>query len=142
MNGKMMRLILNINAGSSSVKFALMAAEANKIVKDYARGQIEGLGREAEFSMRFTDGRRDVRETMPAGTKTSHKEALGLILKTVDDIYGLSSLVGAGHRVVHGGPHFIEPVRLDEAVTAELKKLIPLAPLHQPHNLAAVDSLR
>jgi acetate kinase len=103
---------------------------------------VDGIGRDAEFSMRFTDGHKDVKEVMSSGTKTSHKEALGLILKTVDDIYGLNALVGAGHRIVHGGPNFIKPTILDAAAIAELKKLIPLAPLHQPHNLAAIESLR
>lgn len=137
-----MRLILIINAGSSSVKCALMAIDAQGSVQECARGQVDGIGRDAEFSMRFADGHKDVKEVMSSGTKTSHKEALGLILKTVDDIYGLNALVGAGHRIVHGGPNFINPSILDAAAIAELKKLIPLAPLHQPHNLAAIESLR
>ena len=137
-----MRLILIINAGSSSVKCALMTIDAKGLAQECARGQVDGIGREAEFSMRFADGHKDIKEVMPAGVKTSHKEALGLILKTVDDVYGLNALIGAGHRIVHGGPNFVKSTKLDSTSIAELKKLIPLAPLHQPHNLAAVESLR
>jgi acetate kinase len=137
-----MHLILIINAGSSSIKCALIAIDAQGRVKECARGQVDGIGREAEFSMRFTDGHKDIKEAMPAGVKTSHKEALSVILKCVDDTYGLTTLVAAGHRIVHGGPNFTKPVKLDAASIEELKKLIPLAPLHQPHNLAAIESLR
>ena len=137
-----MHLILIINAGSSSVKCALMRIKANGQTEDCARGQVDGLGHTARFTMRFNDGHDNINLSMPSGTNTAHKDALGLILKTVDDIYGLKSLVGAGHRIVHGGPHFIKPTRLDSTVLAELKTLFPLAPLHQPHNLAAIESLR
>lgn len=137
-----MHLILVINAGSSSIKCALMAIDAQGLVKECARGQVDGIGHEAEFSMRFADGHKDIKEAMPAGVKMSHKEALSVILKSVDDTFGLSALIGAGHRIVHGGPNFVKPTKLDSASIAELRKLIPLAPLHQPHNLAAVESLR
>ncbi len=136
-----MRLILILNAGSSSVKCALMTIDDQGEPHDLARGSIDGIGQSAEFSMRFTDGQPAIKEVMATGSTPSHKDALGLILKTVDRLYGLSSLVGAGHRIVHGGPHFVKPIRLDRANIEELRKLTPLAPLHQPHNLAAVDSL-
>ncbi|NBU13493.1 MAG: acetate/propionate family kinase [Alphaproteobacteria bacterium] len=136
-----MRLILILNAGSSSVKCALMQIDEQGTAHDLARGSIDGLGQNAEFSMRFMDGHPAIKEAMPAGSQISHKEALSLILNTVDRLYGLSSLVAAGHRIVHGGPDFVKPVRLNRTNVDELRKLIPLAPLHQPHNLAAVDSL-
>ena len=136
-----MRLILILNAGSSSVKCALMQIDEQGIAHDLARGVIDGLGQNAEFSMRFMDGHTATKEALPAGSHTSHKEALSLILNTVDRLYGLSSLVAAGHRIVHGGPDFFKPVRFNRTNVDKLRKLIPLAPLHQPHNLAAVDSL-
>lgn len=136
-----MRLILILNAGSSSVKCALMTIDDQGEPHDLARGSIDGIGQSAEFSMRFTDGQPAIKEVMATGSTISHKDALGLILKTVDRLYGLSSLVGAGHRIVHGGPHFVKPIRVDRANIEDLRKLTPLAPLHQPHNLAAVDSL-
>jgi len=136
-----MRLILILNAGSSSMKCALMQIDEQGTAHDLARGSIDGLGQNAEFSMRFMDGHPAIKEAMPAGSQISHKEALSLILNTVDRFYGLSSLVAAGHRIVHGGPDFVKPVRLNRTNVDELRKLIPLAPLHQPHNLAAVDSL-
>ena len=136
-----MRLILILNAGSSSMKCALMQIDEQGTAHDLARGSIDGLGQNVEFSMRFMDGHPAIKEAMPAGSQISHKEALSLILNTVDRLYGLSSLVAAGHRIVHGGPDFVKPVRLNRTNVDELRKLIPLAPLHQPHNLAAVDSL-
>ena len=79
-----MHLILIINAGSSSVKCALMRIKANGQTEDCARGQVDGLGHTARFTMRFNDGHDNINLSMPSGTNTAHKDALGLILKTVE----------------------------------------------------------
>ena len=72
---------------------------------------------------------------------TSHEDALAALLRWLEDHYPDNHLVAAGHRVVHGGSLYTAPVLIDASVTAELRRLIPLAPLHQPHNLAAIDAL-
>ena len=106
-----MRMILIVNAGSSSIKFALMAVAADQSIKDIARGSVDGIGQTGLFSIRFHDGRPAYKDTVPTSGTTTHKHALQFILKVIDQTYGLSSLSAAGHRIVHGGADFIAPVR-------------------------------
>ena len=77
--------------------------------------------------------------TLPEGT--THEDALAALLRWLERSFQDHRLVAAGHRVVHGGSFYIAPVRIDESVLAELRRLIPLAPLHQPHNLAAIAAV-
>ena len=72
---------------------------------------------------------------------TTHEDALAALLRWLEGHFQDYRLVAAGHRVVHGGSLYTAPVRIDASVIAELRRLIPLAPLHQPHHLAAIAAL-
>jgi len=133
--------LLVLNCGSSSIKFALygMDAEPTRIL----HGSISGLGAHPVFTARDQSG-----HSLPEG-----KIAIDdgpLTLDTAPDWlfnwlesggYG-REIGGAGHRVVHGGERFHAPVRIDDEVLDALERLDPMAPLHQPHNLAAVRALK
>ena len=113
--------VLTVNAGSSSVKFALFALGGEPAAPLLA-GQVEGLG--------------------TAQGSLSHVQALAQVLAQVDTAGGQWRVAAVGHRVVHGGVGFAEPALIDDAVLAALQALAPLAPLHQPHNLSGIAAAR
>jgi acetate kinase len=128
--------ILTLNAGSSSLKFSLFEAD-DAALKRLADGEIEGIGEAPHFTAR-ADGRVAAERRWPEGQGLTHEAFLDELLGWVDGRLGGDRLAAIGHRVVHGGPDFSGPVRLDADVIARLEALTPLALLHQPHNLAAV----
>ena len=123
-------VILTINAGSSSVKFALF--DASSPLGEIVRGQVSGIGGTAELKLA---GR--AAEQKP-GAIHSHQDALGAILKACAPHLAGRPVVAVGHRVVHGGVRFKSATRLDAAAIDAIEALVPLAPLHQPHNLAGI----
>jgi acetate kinase len=130
--------MLVVNAGSSSVKFAVYRAGALEL---QCRGRVEGLGQEPRFTAEDSAGvRLDVGWGLASGPG-DHKAAIAAVVEWIFARFGRQALRAAGHRVVHGGTAFAQPVRIDEAVLDKLEKLAPLAPLHQPHNLAAMRAL-
>jgi acetate kinase len=131
--------LLILNAGSSSLKFAVyLAGPANALDVQY-RGVIEEIGREARFRLlQAADAEDRVDRTVPAA---DHEQALHHLLDWLHSGHPNLDLRAAGHRVVHGGADYIKPVRVDAAVMSDLEKLIPLSPLHQPHNLAGIRAL-
>jgi acetate kinase len=132
--------ILVLNAGSSSLKFSVFRAGRGEDGL-LARGQVEGIGTAPRFVYRGPGG--EVVEDWPLadGPRLDHGLALGLIVeRCAARLDGLPP-VAVGHRVVHGGVGYAAPVRIDDAVLAALERLVPLAPLHQPHNLAAVRAV-
>jgi acetate kinase len=133
-------MIAIINSGSSSIKFTLFRAKGeleNSAV--LCRGQIDGLGEEPRFIAEDSAGCQLANERLEAGA--SHEQALDLLLRWGKDHFAGHSLVGAGHRVVHGGAMYNVPVVVDPSVIADLERLVSLAPLHQPHNLAGIKAL-
>jgi acetate kinase len=123
--------ILVLNAGSSSIKFSLYAESL------VASGQIGGIYTEPRFSARG-----GAEKKWPPGTKLGHEGALAHIVDWLKIAHGAEyRLAAVGHRVVHGGADYAAPVRVNAAVLAKLEKLAPLAPLHQPHNLAPIRAL-
>jgi len=129
--------IIVVNAGSSSIKFSVFLCAASGI--DLAlRGQVEGLFSSPTFTVRDASG--TIVEQSPAGTAggPGHAPALDLIIRFLADQGERFRAVAVGHRVVHGGLVFTHPVRLDAGVVKQLEELIPLAPLHQTHNLAPI----
>ena len=136
-----MGLILVLNAGSSSVKFALFDRSVGGQEVSIARGAFDGIGQKPRWSVKCNDGKPSESEEFPLGEFTTHQDAVARILKWTDQHYGLHALKAAGHRVVHGGADFEAPVILNASNIAALRTLVPLAPLHQPHNLAAIESL-
>jgi acetate kinase len=132
--------ILVLNAGSSSVKFSVFPRHDEPNRKDIiCNGECEGIGHRVHFKATDRAGVSLVDEHLAEGT--THEEALAALLRWLDGYFQDYQLVGVGHRVVHGGSLYTAPVLIDASVTAELRRLIPLAPLHQPHNLAAIDAL-
>ena len=125
-----MQLILVLNAGSSSVKFALINIKNVEQEHDLARGAFDGIGQTSRWSANRLDGLANKDITVKNGLASNHKEAVSHILSWIDLNYGLASLTAAGHRVVHGGGNFIQPIRLDKQNVEALRKLVPLAPLH------------
>lgn len=94
------------------------------------------------FRSRTRPGKIDERDEWPRGSPLNHTGALRYILGWMEETNSDIKIAAAGHRVVHGGLIYDRPVRLDEGIMADLDKLVPLAPLHQPHNLAAIRALQ
>lgn len=128
--------ILVLNAGSSSVKFALFAAGT---LKPLCRGGIEGIGSRARFGGAVGTQAHLFEGNLPEAS--DHAAATHWLLDRIHRADGID-LRAAGHRVVHGGPDFAAPVVIDEAVMTALDALVPLAPAHQPHNLAAIRAVK
>ncbi len=134
------RSILVVNAGSSSLKFSVYL-ERGGALEAGDRGQVESLFDQPRFLARDAAGENAADKSWPAGTQLGHDGALTEIMSFLRGRAGEAKLVGIGHRVVHGGLEYTQPVRVDEQVLAALERYVPLAPLHQPHNLAAIRAL-
>jgi len=129
-----------LNAGSSSIKFSLFLNRGGELDLD-ARGQVEGIYTAPRFFAKRRDGTLVAEKSWPEGTKLAHDGALDHLVAFLRTELANSQLVGVGHRVVHGGLDYTQPVRADAGAVAVLEKLVPLAPLHQPHNLAPIQWL-
>ena len=132
--------ILAVNAGSSSIKFALDEIGAGDVVTTIAAGQIEGIGTAPHFIAKDAGGHILAEQRWP-DAKADHETLLSTLLDWVEAHLGDEDLIAVGHRVVHGGAKFFGPVLLTPEVIAELAALTPLAPLHQPHNLSPVRAI-
>ncbi|MGF1594816.1 MAG: acetate/propionate family kinase [Kiloniellaceae bacterium] len=129
--------ILVINAGSSSIKFSLYPAAGED--SPVGSGIIEGIGVHPEFKARIAT--RTYTDSWPEGRDLDHEHFFGFLLDLLAEALPEAPIVAAGHRVVHGGTGFAAPVLVDAAVLEELQRLVPLAPLHQPHNIAGITAL-
>lgn len=128
--------ILTLNAGSSSIKFAVF--EAAGALEEIARGQVENIGAAASIHVALGGEPKSVATVAAA----DHAEALQTILGVTTRLLGARSVAGVGHRITHGGPDFAAPRELDAATIRRLRDFIAWAPLHQPYNLAVVDGAR
>jgi acetate kinase len=149
--------LLVLNAGSSSLKFALFE-EDGAAIRERLRGQVEGLPGRPRFEADLAaDGGADAGAGAPAtrqraadrrwapddaGAPRDVRAALGVVLRWLDENVQPLAVRAIGHRVVHGGAAHAAPVVIDDAVFGELEKLVPLAPLHEPHNLEGVRAAR
>ena len=131
---------LVLNAGSSSLKFCVFQRPDGQSWRLEARGQVEGLGTAPRLSASDTNGRKLADEKLAAWVQ-SGRDAIDVLALWLRSNYGGSKVVGVGHRVVHGGANFTRPVVITKEVLAELHELVPLAPLHQPYNLAAIEAV-
>jgi acetate kinase len=129
--------IVVLNAGSSSIKFSLFLERGDDLQPD-VRGQIEGLYTKARFVSKAPDGTLRAEKSWPDGAGLGHEEALDHLVSHLRSELADDRLIGIGHRVVHGGLDYTRPVRVDAEVLKVLETFIPLAPLHQPHNLAPI----
>jgi acetate kinase len=127
-----------LNAGSSSIKFALYSEGAHQPAT--FRGQIEGIGTSPRLSVKDEGGKLVAEEEWPKDA-LDHRQATSAIFERSASLLKGTRVTAVGHRVVHGGTHFSAPTRVDEEVLRALRTLSPLAPLHQPHNLAAIDAV-
>jgi acetate kinase len=142
-------VLLTLNAGSSSIKFALFALPAgHRDVPPQAHlvGHVDGIGaagRSARLTADDASGQRlaDIELPDPGADESQHAGALRHLMRWLQERDSGGRIVAVGHRVVHGGQHFSAPTRLDAQVVASLRDLIPLAPLHQPHNLAGIEAM-
>jgi acetate kinase len=134
------RAIVVINAGSSSVKFSVFFRNTGTLDLRI-RGQIEALFSAPRFVARDASGATVSEKSWPDGTKLGHEGALDHLFEFLRGRADGVKLIGVGHRVVHGGMEYTQPVRADAAVLAALDRFVPLAPLHQPHNLAAIRAV-
>jgi len=130
---------LVLNAGSSSLKFSLFVVRAGDLALD-VRGQVEGLPGAPRLAARDRSGR-TVAERSWESVTLGHDGAVEHLRGFLRDRLADDRLVGVGHRVVHGGLDYAEPVRVDRRALEALQRLIPLAPLHQPHNLSPIAAL-
>jgi acetate kinase len=135
--------VLVLNAGSSSLKFSVFTDPSDDAPpRSILRGQIEALATRPRFVARAGgNGHVIAEQTWPEGTALGHDDAIEYLLAWGRDALDDTQVVAVGHRVVHGGTRFSAPVLVDEAVLAELDALVPLAPLHQPHNLSAIRAV-
>ncbi|MFK7871297.1 MAG: acetate/propionate family kinase [Roseobacter sp.] len=127
--------ILTLNTGSSSLKFALYRAAPR--LQILLHGQVDRIGKDATLVVYQED-----RKTSARVEAATPNEALQAVMAFIQRENRNVSVAGVGHRIVHGGPKYAEPVLLCEERIAELEALVPLAPLHQPHNLAGIKTAR
>jgi acetate kinase len=130
---------LVLNAGSSSLKFCVYRRPEVEEWRLESRGQIEGIGTSPRLSVKDADGVSLADHKLDSRVRDGRKaiEALAGWLRTE---YGGSRVLGVGHRVVHGGAEYTKPIVITREVLANLQKLVPLAPLHQPYNLTAIEA--
>jgi acetate kinase len=136
----MSNAIAILNAGSSSIKFSLFIERENDLLPD-VRGQMEGIYTAPRFTAKTADGKLKDEKSWPEGTRLGHDGALEHIVAFLRSELKDDQLIGVGHRVVHGGKIYTRPVLMNQKVLSELEQFIPLAPLHQPHNLTPIRRL-
>ncbi|MBK7414485.1 MAG: acetate/propionate family kinase [Dechloromonas sp.] len=138
----MSRGILTINAGSSSIKFALFPLDHPISPVAEVSGQIDGIGaEETKMVAKNRDGER-IADQILSGERVSHAQAFDALLKWFTATYTGWEIAAVGHRVVHGGDRYSQPTVIDAQVLAHLTGFTPLAPLHQPHNVAGIVALQ
>ena len=133
--------VIVLNAGSSSLKFSIYRRPESAAWRLESRGQIEGIGTSPRFSAKDGSGTRLADNGLDREKVRDARGALDSLAAWLRSTYSGARVLGVGHRVVHGGARFSGPTVITPEILAELRKLIPLAPLHQPHNLAAVDAV-
>jgi acetate kinase len=133
-------VVLVLNAGSSSLKFCVYRTADADAWRMEARGQIEGIGTVPRISAR--DGAGASLDDQPLDVRVRDaRSALQFLAAWLRARFQASRVLGVGHRVVHGGPRYAAPTIVTPNVLEDLRALVPLAPLHQPYNLAAIDAV-
>jgi acetate kinase len=135
-------VLIVLNAGSSSLKFQVFDMPDEAEPRLAWKGLYEGLGGDAHFIVRDTNGAILDERSWDPGEELGHEEALMHLIAWLREHQEGRKLVAIGHRVVHGGAAFSSPVLVDESVLQSLEVLVPLAPLHQPHNLEPIRIVR
>ena len=134
--------LLVVNAGSSSLKFSIFAAADAPNPVLLFNGQIERIGTQPRLLVRDASGTEVANRSYATKDVSGHDGAIRAVAAWLGTTGESGQLFAAGHRVVHGGPELTTPVLIDDAVMARLERLVPLMPLHQPANLAAIRAMR
>jgi acetate kinase len=134
--------ILIVNAGSSSIKFSAFAPVRRGDPPLLFKGQVEGIGTRPRLETRDAHGVSLVEKSLDSANVYDHGGAIATISEWLRGIGGETKLIAIGHRIVHGGAAFRAPTLVDDDVLTKLEALVPLAPLHQPANLAAIHAVR
>ena len=134
-------VVFVINAGSSSLKFSAFEPAAAGEPALVFKGQMEGIGVHPHLSVRGRSGETLIDKSYERSEIANHESAIAAISQWLRGGSGDFRLIAVGHRVVHGGPDFAAPVRVDPEILARLDALSPLAPLHQPGNLAGIRAV-
>ena len=132
--------ILVVNAGSSSVKFQVFAIEGASELTLQIKGQVDGIGTQPRLRARAPGGIEAVNESYERSEVPDVPAALATAGAWLRQRYDIMP-IAVGHRVVHGGPLYDRPILVDAGVLENLEQYVPLAPLHQPNNLAPIRSL-
>ncbi len=134
--------ILTINAGSSSIKFALFPLAAEISPQAEFSGQIDGIGTNAtKMVAKDKAGEKIANQAIP-GEQVSHTQAFDALLQWFQATQAGWEIIAVGHRVVHGGERYSKPTLIDDVVLGHLISFFPLAPLHEPHNVAGIQALQ
>lgn len=131
---------LVLNAGSSSLKFSVFQPPQGARWQVEARGQVEGIGTSPRLTVHDATGQKLVDEKLDSSVRDG-RAAMDVLGGWLRSKYQGGRIVGVGHRVVHGGARFSGPTVVTREILAELHELTPLAPLHQPHNLAPIEAI-
>ena len=132
--------VLVLNAGSSSLKFGMYQRPETGPLALVAQGQVEGIGTRPRLSARDEAGGTLVDQDLSADVRDGTR-ALDQLAEWLSSRFDRETLAAVGHRVVHGGQQFTRPTLVTREIVSELRELSPLAPLHQPFNLAAIDAV-
>jgi acetate kinase len=135
------RAVLSLNAGSSSIKFALFTLGPAGPERA-GSGKLEGIGTAPHLVVRDADGAVLIDRDWESGARLTHEALLRELFDWATQHLPGHEIIAIGHRVVHGGMTFARPLLIDDALLEALDALCPLAPLHQPHNLAAIRAIR
>ena len=128
-----------LNAGSSSLKFSVFGVGETLTLN--VRGQVEGIGTAPRFVAKDPSGAVVAEQSWGGSDAIDHAGAVEHLFSYLATDLKRGKLLAVGHRVVHGGTRYGAPVRVDAAVIDALAELVPLAPLHQPHNLTPIRAI-
>lgn len=138
----MANAVLTLNAGSSSIKFSLFEVDGtpSRSLRLVSRGEAEGIGSAPHFVARDPAGAVLTERRWP-DPKQDFQSLLEAVIGWAEGHLGAEKLIAVGHRVVHGGPKHYRPERVTAALLSALDRLTPLAPLHEPHNIAPIRAI-
>jgi len=136
-----METILVVNSGSSSVKFQVFGTDGVSALERLIKGQVSGIGTMPRLLARDADGKVMIDRTFEAAQVSDVSVAIQAAGAWLREHLNIAP-IAVGHRIVHGGPDYDRPIMIDDDVLAVLEKLVCLAPLHQPNNLAPIRSIR
>ena len=136
----MAQAVLTLNAGSSSIKFKVFEiADADRL-ELVSRGQVEAIGSAPRFVAYDPGGKVLAEQSWPEPDQP-FRSLIGTVIGCAEDHLGADALAAVGHRVVHGGPDYFRPKLVTPELLAALDRLVPLAPLHEPHNLSPIRAI-